>query len=864
MSFHIIDRYYNKIEKLKRFGGSENELSIRGAFQQLIDDYADKKNLLLIPELRIKGTKEDMVQPDGTLKNGLRLELGYWESKDGKDDIDVEIENKTRKGYPLTNTLFEDTNIAVLFQYGKEVLRVDINDRKNLDKILNKFISFEPPEIYEFHKALEQFKIDLPHILDALRDLLEKESKENKEYISAKEKFLENCQNEINPDFTNEDVREMVIQHILTEEIFNAIFDESHFHMENNIARQLDSLIKTFFTGAKRRNTIDKIKHYYNTISTFAKSIVDHHEKQKFLKVIYENFYKSYNPKAVDRLGVVYTPNEIVKFMIESTDYLLSKHFNKTLSDENVDILDPATGTGTYICDIIEHIPKNKLEYKYKNEIHANEVAILPYYVANLNIEYTYKQKMGLYSEFTNLCFVDTLDNIGGLKYKDKQEFIFGFSSENAERIKRQNEKKISVIIGNPPYNANQKNENENNKNRDYKDVDKRIKETFVYYSKAQKTKVYDMYSRFYRWAMDRLDKNGIIAFVTNRSFINSATFDGFRKYIQDNFDYCFILDTKSDVRLNPKIAGTTHNVFGIQTGVAITFLIRKEESEKKKCRILYHQMDEYLRKEDKLNWIRNNPISSIEFEEIKPDKNNNWLNLSDTNFDDLIPIANKQTKFAQKLSDENAIFKNYSLGIATNRDEWVYGFSQEEINNKIKFFFNIYQRELKRYEKEGRPNKVNDFVDRSIKWTSELEDHLLKGTKLLFVEERIRKSAYRPFISKYLYFDKVIIHRLYQQNEFFPVINKNTFNKVISIDTSNKRFSALSSLSVPNNHFNGDSQCFALYRYDENGTKSSNITDWGLNQFLNNYKDKKLLKRIFSIMYMEFFITQITEKNMN
>jgi len=212
------------------------------------------------------------------------------------------------------------------------------------------------------------------------------------------------------------------------------------------------------------------------------------------------------------------------------------KHFNRGLADTNVEILDPATGTGTFICDLIEYIPSHKLDFKYREEIHANEVAILPYYVANLNIEFTFKQKMGHYREFANICFVDTLDNTGGLGYSSQQEHMFGVSSENTERIKRQNKKKISVIIGNPPYNANQKNENENNKNREYPQIDARIKDTYIRYSTAQKTKAYDMYSRFFRWASDRIDKNGIIAFITNRSFIDSRTFDGFRKCIEDDF----------------------------------------------------------------------------------------------------------------------------------------------------------------------------------------------------------------------------------------------------------------------------------------------------------------------------------------
>jgi predicted helicase len=212
--------------------------------------------------------------------------------------------------------------------------------------------------------------------------------------------------------------------------------------------------------------------------------------------------------------------------------------------------------------------------------MHANEIAVLPYYIANLNIEYTFRQKMGYHADFKNICFVDTLDNVAALGYEGKMGSIFGFSSENSERIKNQNQRKISVIIGNPPYNANQQNENDNNKNRTYLEVDKRIKDTYIKNSTAQKTKLYDMYSRFFRWASDRVDKNGIIAFITNRSFIDSRTFDGFRKSLSEEFDHIYIVDTKNDVRANPKIAGTTHNVFGIQTGVAVMFLIKTEENK--------------------------------------------------------------------------------------------------------------------------------------------------------------------------------------------------------------------------------------------------------------------------------------------
>jgi predicted helicase len=263
--------------------------------------------------------------------------------------------------------------------------------------------------------------------------------------------------------------------------------------------------------------------------------VSSHHEKQNFLKVIYENFYKVYDRKKADRLGVAYTPNEIVRFMVEGADWLCQKHFGKMLIDKNVEILDPCVGTGTFITEMIEHFRGQpaKLRYKYLEELHCNEVAILPYYVANLNIEATYSAING-YEEYPNLCFVDTLDNTAALRaHKGQQGDLFGaVSEENVARIKRQNKKKISVIIGNPPYNANQLNENENNKNREYPEIDQRIKQTYIAASTARKTKLYDMYVRFFRWASERIDENGIVVFVSNSSFIDGKTFDGFRAVV--------------------------------------------------------------------------------------------------------------------------------------------------------------------------------------------------------------------------------------------------------------------------------------------------------------------------------------------
>jgi predicted helicase len=490
--------------------------------------------------------------------------------------LDKEIRTKFDKGYPKENILFEDSQTAVLIQHGQEVARADMANAEALDKLLQAFLNYQRPEVQDFQRAIELFKADIPQVIDTLRALLDSEAKTNPAYHTARTDFLELCRQSINPIVSEADVREMMIQHILTHEIFISIFGEDQFHRENNIAAALQQVVEVFYKGMKRRIFTDAINSYYAAIKARAAEIHNHHEKQRFLKVVYENFYKVYNPKAADRMGIVYTPNEIVRFMIEATDVLLERHFGRTLGSPDVQILDPCTGTGTFITEIIDYLPKAQLAQKYAEELHANELGILPYYIANLNIEYTYRQKMGHYAPFDNLVFVDTLDNMG-FGYAGKQTDLFGLSAENLARIKRQNKQKISVVIGNPPYNAAQATFNSQNPNRAYTEIDKRIKDSFIKAGKAQnKSQIYDMYVRFYRWAIDRIADKGIVAYVTNRSFIDSRTFDGFRKVLEDTFPYIYIVDLGGDVRANPKLSGTKHNVFGIQTGVAIMFLVKK------------------------------------------------------------------------------------------------------------------------------------------------------------------------------------------------------------------------------------------------------------------------------------------------
>jgi len=837
MSTQLIQQYHAKVEKIIRYGGSRNEATLRKPFQDLLEAYAASKNLLLVPEVELRTRGGRRVIPDGTLKDALRQDWGYWESKDEKDDLASEIAAKFAKGYPSTNILFEDSRNAVLYQNGDEVLRASFDDVDALDAILSRFVNYEPREVTEFHRAIEQFNVDVPQLADELRHIIDEQFSANATFQKASNEFLELAQKAINPRVEMADVREMLIQHILTEDIFMTVFDEPQFHRENAIARKLQEVVATFYRGATQRQIHERIAPYYETINARAAQIYNHHEKQKFLKALYESFYRAYNPQAADRLGIVYTPDEIVRFMIHAADQLTFKHFGKTLGDAGVEILDPATGTGTFITELIEYLPPHQLPQKYRAEIHCNEVAILPYYIANLNIEYTYKQRVGQYAPFDNICFVDTLDNTGFAKSGAHQMDFFGMVDENIDRIKRQNERKISVVIGNPPYNANQLNENENNKNREYPDIDRRIKDTYIKHSTAQKTKVYDMYARFLRWASDRVDENGIIAFVSNNSFLDARTYDGFRKVVADEFNHIYVIDLKGDARTSGEQRRREGgNVFSdqIRVGVAVYFLVRKKGEHG--CRIHYNAIADYARADEKQAYLRDNAFADLQFETIHPDKNHNWINQAEaSDWETFIPVASKEAKLGKMPAEQQTIFKLFSLGVVTARDEWVYDFNQKTLKNKVRFFCDVFVAEKERWKKTKKKTATNDFVDRSIKWTSELEDHLKRGTELEYDGKRIVAASYRPFVRQNLYYDRVFVHRTYQWNEIFP-IGENKENSILCLNVGNTSFNALATDIIPDYHFNGDSQCLPLYRYTDDGERVDNITDWAVEKFRAHY----------------------------
>jgi predicted helicase len=443
-------------------------------------------------------------------------------------------------------------------------------------------------------------------------------------------------------------------------------------------------------------------------------------------------------------------------------------------------------------------------------------------------LEYTFRQKMKVYESFPNLCFVDTLDNLAGLKLDigkhGKTGDLFGISDENKERILRQNKQNIAVIIGNPPYNAKQAHFNDENQNRTYAFVDKRIKETFIKQGKAQnQNTVYDMYVRFYRWAMDRLGDDGIISFITNRNFIDGQAFDGFRKVIQSEFDYMYVVDTNSDVRKNPKISGTAHNVFGIQTGVALLFLVKKKKRENR-CKLFYISLADEMPKADKLNWFREESFDTIDFERIIPDEKGNWINQTDNDFESLMPLMDKDTKSGKH---SKSIFQFFLNGFETGRDEWLFDFDKNNLAHKCNFFI----------------DKFNESVDLKtelhiIRWNRHLSQFFSKKEKLKYDENLIKTAVFRPFTKKYHFQHETLNYLFGRTHRTVFGTGLNAKNQVIALSGIgfNQAFHVLMSDNLTERHFVEKSQCLSLYTYDADGNPQENITDWALQQFQKQY----------------------------
>ena len=424
--------------------------------------------------------------------------------------------------------------------------------------------------------------------------------------------------------------------------------------------------------------------------------------------------------KVADTHGIVYTPQPLVNFMVASVEHVLKEEFGKTLADRDVHILDPFTGTGNFIVNIMRHIPKSALPHKFAQELHCNEIMLLPYYVASMNIEHAYFEATGKYEPFEGICLVDTFQTAE----RDQSEFGF-FNEKNSARVKRQKKAPIRVVIANPPYNAGQVNENDNNKNRKYPELDRRVSVTYGEASKATLLrKLSDPYVKAIRYATDRIGESGIVCFVNNNSFLPEKTFDGMRKELGKEFDMIYVLDLGGNVRKNPKLSGTTHNVFGIQVGVSINLFIRlpRAKGARREAKIYYQTVGSDWRKERKYSFLATRAdVEGVRWQSLVPDDKGNWLtNDTDEEFSAFVPTGSKEAKAGTSVP---SIFRDYSLGVSTNRDEVAYDFDRKKLANKVEQFIDNYNAEVSRWTNKGRPADIDGFVkyDR-VKWSRDLK----------------------------------------------------------------------------------------------------------------------------------------------
>src|SRR6266849_5681016 len=842
-----IDHYYLELSAYHTHKVT-HETAVRSAFQNLLAAFAQSANWVLIPEQTLVNGK----RPDGTLRDSFNLPRGYWEAKDTRDDLSTEIRKKISAGYPISNTIFEDTRRAILYQNSRPVLEADLTQHKDLTHVLDEFFHYAAPDIATFERAVEDFKESIPDLAQGLLKRIKEEHARNKSFVSTFASFLELCRSSLDPFMSSDTVDEMLVQHLLTERLFRTIFQNQDFTRRNVIAAEIEKVIQTLTSRAFNRSEFEKsTAHFYLTIENAAHNLDDWSEKQHFLNTVYERVFQGFSVKQADTHGIVYTPQEIVDFMCASVDEVLQRDFGTTLAEPGVQILDPATGTGNFIVNLMRRIPRSKLKYKYQNDLFCNEIMLLPYYIASLNIEHEYYERMKEYESFEGICFADTLELAEGQQ-------LSLFVEENTERVQREKDAQIMVVIGNPPYNVGQKNEHDNNKNRKYPVIDQHIRETYVKDSKAVlNTQLYDAYVRFFRWATDRLKgRDGIVCFITNNSFVDQITFDGMRKHLLQDFTQVYHLDFHGNVRRNPKLSGTTHNVFGIQVGVGITVAIRLSNTSKQE--FYYHRVPEYWRKAEKLAFLNEkHSITGIEWKLLEPDIKYNWITTDiRSDFSTFLPMGTKEARKAQREYAE-AIFKIYSLSVATNRDSYVYSFDSSQLSERVNIFIDIYNSTVDILKRRG--GQVDPFLliktsDQRIKWTRQVKNSLSKLQYSQYVEGHIRNCLYRPFTLKKLYFDNFWNEERYQQYLLFPTPITERENVVICVPGlgDRKGFGCLAANTITSFDLAFEKvQCFPFYTYSEDGTnRRENITNWALQQFQDKYGPQVTKWDIFHYVY--------------
>ena len=694
----------------------------------------------------------------------------------------------------------------------------------------------------------------MPALAASLRSGSAGKRQNNQAFRQAFARFATLCRDAINPNIADAAVEEMLIQHLLTERIFRRVFDNPDFVARNVIAREIEQVVQAL-TGQhfSRRAFFRPLDRFYRAIETTAATIEDYAEKQGFLNTVYENFFQGFSVKVADTHGIVYTPQPIVDFMVRSVEAILNQEFKCSLADAGVHVLDPFVGTGNFMLRIMRHLQElgklSNLPHKYAGELHCNEIMLLPYYIAALNIEHEYYELTEQYLPFEGICLVDTFELA-----EDTQLSLS--VQENTQRVEHQKDQDITVIIGNPPYNVGQVNENDNNKNRTYALLDKRVQETYAKDSNAtNKNALYDPYVKAIRWAADHIGAEGIVAFITNNSFVDALAFDGMRKHLAEDFDAIYILDLGGNTRKG--LAVSDANVFGIRVGTSINLFVKKKGSTD--ARICYYRTADLWDKKRKFNFLQERThVGTIEWQTIQPDRRYTWLTEGlHAEFETFMPMGSKEAK-AGKGEAVDVLFHTFSNGVKTNRDAWAYHFNRSTLTENIQGMIDCYNEQVFKWDRRADQDaNVDEFVvydNEKISWSRDLKVKLKRGRTTEYADHKVRDSLYRPFTKSNLYFDRMMNDVVSLFPSIFPTPEKEKENRAICVSGlgSNKPFQTLMTSMIPESQMIEKTQCFPFYTYAEDGSnRRENITDWALAQFRRQYQDESISKwDIFHYVY--------------
>ena len=630
---------------------------------------------------------------------------------------------------------------------------------------------------------------------------------QNPDSKSAFDKFLHSLQHNINESIDQSQAIEMLAQHLITLPIFDALFGEYSFVKNNPVSSAMEQIVEELsqFGFEKEQK---ELQPFYDSVRLRAEGIDNAQAKQKIIITLYDKFFSTGFKSTTERLGIVFTPVEVVDFIIKSVDVVLRKHFGKTLASENVHILDPFTGTGTFITRTLHYLKSlmdsgeitfDDILRKYTQELHANEIVLLSYYIAAINIEAVFDEINGdePYTPFEGIVLTDTFEST---ELEDTLDD--SFFGTNDKRLKRQQEQPITAIIGNPPYSKGQGSESDNNQNIHYPKLEENIRRTYVAKSKANaQNATMDSYVKAVRWATDRLTNQGIISFVSNGSFLDSSSADGLRASLYDEFNHLYIFNMRGNAlgqgEIRKKEGG---NVFGggTRTTVAISILV-KDGSDSHELH--YHDIGDYLSQKEKLAIISDfGDISSIDCQDITPDENNDWLNQRDKNFNN----------YRSLVSSENGVFVFSATGIVTSRDPWVYSFSRENSLFNAKRLIDNYNNEiekLKTIPEEFRKSSLN-YDPKVLNWSEGLKKDAFRLKTIDYVSET-RVISYRPFVKKHLYFGKELLHR---PSKYYRQFGENNLTIVTIGNGSNKDFSVLVTKFIPDYQFMMNGQGFMRY----------------------------------------------------